>query len=70
MSSLTLSPGSGRLGDWAVRAGLALARWGRRRSARRTDRDRLLARMAAHEAAEAAVAERDRAIRSATFLPL
>lgn len=70
MNSLTYSPGSNRLGEWAVRSGLALARWGRRRAARRVDRDRLLRRMAARSAAEAAIAERDRVIRSATFLPM
>jgi hypothetical protein len=67
MNSLTYSPASNRLGEWAVRIGLALARWGRRRAARRTDRDRLIARMTAQAAGEAAIAERDRAIRSATF---
>jgi hypothetical protein len=67
MNSLTYSPGSNRLGEWAVRGGLALVRWGRRRAARRTDRDRLIARMAAQSAGEAAIAERDRTIRSATF---
>lgn len=70
MNSLTYSPGSNRLGEWAVRSGLALARWGRRRAVRRVDRDRLLRRMAARSAAEAAIAERDRVIRSATFLPM
>jgi hypothetical protein len=70
MNSLTYSPGSNRLGEWAVRSGLALARWGRRRAVRRTDRDRLLLRIASRSAAEAAIAERDRVIRSATFLPM
>ncbi|MGR0220446.1 hypothetical protein [Agromyces sp. ZXT2-6] len=70
MDSLTYSPGSNRLGEWAVRTGLALARWGRRRAARRIDRDRLLRRMAERSAADAAIAERDRVIRSATFLPM
>ena len=67
MNTLTLSPASRRLSQWAVRAGLALAAWGRRRDARRTDRDRLLGRMAEQSAADAAIAERDRAIRSSTF---
>ncbi|MEI5584876.1 MULTISPECIES: hypothetical protein [unclassified Agromyces] len=67
MNTLTLSPAAGRPAQWAVRAGLALARWGRRRAARRTDRDRLLRRAAGRAAAEAATAERDRTIRSATF---
>lgn len=70
MNALTYSPGSSRLGQWAVRGGLALARWGRRRAARRTDRDRLVRRRAAQAAAAAAIAERDRLIRSATFLPM
>lgn len=70
MNTLTLSPVSGRLSEWAVRAGLGLARWGRRRTARRTDRDRLLRRMAERSAAEDALAERDRVIRAGTFLPL
>ena len=34
MNTLTLSPVSGRLSEWAVRAGLGLARWGRRRVVR------------------------------------
>jgi hypothetical protein len=67
MNSLTYTPGSNRLGEWAVRSGLALARWGRRRAARRSDRDRLIARMAAQSAGEVAIADRDRVIRSATF---
>lgn len=67
MNSLTYSPGSNRIGEWAVRSGLALARWGLRRAARRTDRARLLRRLAWHSEAEAAIAERDRVIRSATF---
>lgn len=70
MNTLTLSPVSGRLSEWAVRAGLGLARWGRRRTARHTDRDRLLRRMAERSAAEHALAERDRVIRAGTFLPL
>jgi hypothetical protein len=70
MNTLTLSPASGRLSEWAVRMGLGLARWGRRRAARRTDRDRLLRRMAERSAGEAALAERDRVIRTGTFLPL
>ena len=70
MNSMTYSPGSNRLGEWAVRSGLALARWGVRRAARRTDRDRLTARIAAQSAAEAAIDERDRLIRRATFSPM
>lgn len=70
MNTLILSPVSGRLSEWAVRVGLGLARWGRRRAARRTDRDRLLRRMAERSAAEAALAERDRVVRAGTFLPL
>ena len=70
MNSASLAPASGRLSGWAVRSGLALARWGRRRAARRSDRDRLLRRMAAQSAADTAIAERDRMIRSSTFLPL
>jgi hypothetical protein len=70
MNSLSLSPVSGRPSEWAMRAGLGLARWGRRRAARRTDRDRLLRRMDERAAAEAALAERDRVIRAGTFLPL
>ncbi|MEV1130980.1 hypothetical protein [Agromyces sp. NPDC049794] len=66
MNSATLSPASGRLAGWAVRAGLALARWGRRRAMRRTDRERILRRMAERSAADAALAERDAALR-ATF---
>ena len=70
MNSASLAPASGRLSGWAVRSGLALARWGRRRAARRTDRDRLLRRMAAQSAAETALAERDRMLFTSTFLPL
>jgi hypothetical protein len=70
MNTLTLSPVSGRMSEWAVRAGLGLARWGHRRAARRTDRDRLLRRMAERSAAEQALDERDRLIRTGTFLPL
>lgn len=70
MNTLILSPVSGRLSEWAVRAGLGLARWGRRRAARRTDRDRLLRRMAERSAAETALAERDRVMRAGTFPPL
>jgi len=70
MNTLILSPTSGRLSEWAVRMGLGLARWGRRRAARRTDRDRMLRRMAERSAAEAALAERDRVVRAGTFLPL
>jgi hypothetical protein len=67
MNTLTLSPVSTRPSEWAVRAGLGLARWGRRRAARRADRDRLLRRMAERSAAEEAVAERDRMIRAGAF---
>lgn len=70
MNTLILSPVSGRLSDWAVRIGLGLARWGRRRDARRTDRDRQLRLMAERSAAEAARVERDRTISAGTFLPL
>lgn len=70
MNTLILSPVSGRLSDWAVRIGLGLARWGRRRDARRTDRDHQLRRIAERSAAEAALAERDRMISAGTFLPL
>ena len=70
MNSATLAPASGRLSGWAVRSGLALARWGLRRAARRSDRDRLLRRMAAQSAAETALAERDRMLRTSAFLPL
>ena len=70
MNTLILSPVSGRLSDWAVRIGLGLARWGRRRDARRTDRDRQLRRMAERSAAEAALADRDRVVRAGTFAPL
>lgn len=67
MNSATLSPTAGRLSGWAVRGGLALARWGHRRAMRRTDRERLLRRMAAQSAAASALAERDAAHRSTTF---
>jgi hypothetical protein len=70
MNSATLSPASGGLSGWAVRGGLALARWGRRRAERRTDRDRLLRRIAAQSAAESAIAERDRVIHTSAFLPM
>lgn len=70
MNTLTLSPVSGRLSEWAVRAGLGLARWGRRRVVQRTDRDHLLRRLAERAAAEEALAERDRVVRAGTFLPL
>ncbi|BDZ53474.1 hypothetical protein [Agromyces marinus] len=57
MNTLTVSPASTRVSGLAVRAGLALARWGRRRAVRRTDRERILRvlaeRSAAREAAEA-----------------
>lgn len=70
MNALTLSPVSGRLSEWAVRAGLGLARWGRRRAARRADRDRLLRRMAERSAAEAALADRDRVVRAGMLMPM
>jgi hypothetical protein len=70
MNTLTLSPVPGRLSEWAVRAGLGLARWGRRRAARRTDRERQLQRLAERAAADEALAERDRVMRAGTFLPL
>lgn len=66
MNSAALSPTAGLLSGWAVRAGLALARWGHRRAMRRTDRDLLLRRMAARSAADTALAERDAAHRSTT----
>ncbi|WP_448809591.1 hypothetical protein [Agromyces bauzanensis] len=67
MNSATLSPASGRLSEWAMRGGLALARWGHRRAMRRTDRERLLRRLADRTAAETALAERDAALRTMPF---
>ncbi|KRE26252.1 hypothetical protein [Agromyces sp. Soil535] len=69
-TALLSSPGSGLLSGWAVRSGLGLASWGLQRATRRTDRDRLLRRLEARAAAEAALAERDAIIRSAGYLPL
>ena len=70
MNTALLSPDSGLLSGWAVRSGLSLASWGLQRATRRTDRDRLLSRLEARAAAEAALAERDALIRSAAFRPL
>ena len=67
MNTALLSPSAGLLSGWAVRLGLTLASWGLARAARRTDRDRLLRRLAARAAAEAALAERDARFRSSTF---
>ncbi|WP_400993449.1 hypothetical protein [Agromyces sp. GXQ0307] len=64
MNTLTLSPAhvpaSGGLADLAVRVGLALARWGRRRTIRRTDRERMLRSLAEGSAARDAEAENAR----------
>ncbi|WP_353816657.1 hypothetical protein [Agromyces sp. SYSU T00266] len=60
MNALTLSPASGRLSELAVRAGLALARWGRRRTIRRTDRERMLRALAEQSASRAATDENAR----------
>ncbi|MRX42649.1 hypothetical protein [Agromyces kandeliae] len=60
MNTLTLSPASGLLSLLAVRAGLALARWGRRRTVRRTDRERMLRALAERSAARDAAEERAR----------
>jgi hypothetical protein len=62
-----LLPRSGMLAGWAVRGGLGLATWGLQRATRRTDRDRVLRRMEARAAAEAALAERDASYRSTMF---
>ena len=70
MNTAALSPGSGLVAGWAVRTGLDLAGWGLRRAARRTDRDRIVARLEARAAAEAALAERDALIARAGYLPL
>ena len=67
MNSALLSPRTGMLADWAVRSGLRLAGWGLQRTTRRNDRDRLLRRLEARAAAEAARAERDAQIRSTTY---
>ncbi|RZS67674.1 hypothetical protein EV187_0095 [Agromyces ramosus] len=67
MNSALLSPRTGFLADWAVRSGLGLASWGLQRAARRNDRDRLLRRLEARAAAEAALAERDAAHRASTY---
>ncbi|HEX6364692.1 MAG TPA: hypothetical protein VF000_00965 [Agromyces sp.] len=67
MNTALLQPRSGMLAGWAVRSGLVLATWGLQRATRRTDRDRLLRRIEARAAAEAALAERDAAYRSTMF---
>jgi len=67
MNTALLSPSTGVLAGWAVRSGLSLATWGMQRASRRNDRDRLLRRLAARAAAEAALAERDAAYRSSTY---
>ena len=67
MNTALLSPRTGLLADWAVRGGLSLASWGMQRATRRNDRDRLLRRLAARAAAEAALAERDTSYRSTTY---
>ena len=64
------SPRAGLLSGLAVRSGLGLASWGLARQTRRTDRDRLLRRLEARAAAEAALAERDALIHSAAHLSL
>ncbi|MGX5694930.1 hypothetical protein ACWKWP_01920 [Agromyces soli] len=69
-TSLPLSPGSGRLADWAVRGGLGLAGWGLRHARRRTDRGRRLDRHESRLVAARALAERDELHRSAGFMPL
>jgi hypothetical protein len=64
MNTLIVSPTSSTaprgLSDLAVRAGLALARWGRRRTDRRTDRERMLQAVAERSAARDAAEERAR----------
>ncbi|MGR0319992.1 hypothetical protein [Agromyces sp. ZXT2-3] len=64
MNTLTVSPASspasGGLADLAVRAGLALARWGRRRTIRRTDRERMLRALAERSASRDAADENAR----------
>jgi hypothetical protein len=67
MNTALLSPDTGLLAEWAVRSGLRLAGWGLQRAARRNDRDRLLRRLEARAAAEAALAERETAYRSSTY---
>lgn len=67
MNTALLSPSAGLLSGWAVRGGLTLAGWGLARAARRTDRDRLLRRLEARAAAEAALAERDALMKTAGF---
>jgi hypothetical protein len=67
MNTALLSPRTGILAGLAVRSGLSLAGWGLQRAARRTDRDRLLRRLEARAAAEAALAERDATYRSSTY---
>ena len=66
MNTALPSPRTGMLADWAVRSGLSLAGWGLQRATRRHDRDRLLRRLEARAAAEAALAERDATFRSST----
>lgn len=70
MNAVSLSPGSGRVAAWAVRTGLDLAGWGLRRARRRTDRDRVLARIEARAVAAAAIAERDELMRRAGYPPI
>jgi hypothetical protein len=67
MNTALLSPNTGILAEWAVRSGLTLASWGMQRAARRNDRDRLLRRIEARAAAEAALAEREATFRSSTY---
>jgi hypothetical protein len=67
MNTALLSPRSGILAGWAVRSGLSLASWGIQRASRRADRDRLLRRLEARAAAEAALAARDATYRSSTY---
>jgi hypothetical protein len=67
LSPDTRMPRTGMLADWAVRGGLSLASWGMQRATRRNDRDRLVRRLEARAAAEAALAERDASYRSTTY---
>ena len=67
MNTALPSSGSGLLSGWAVRSGLCLASWGLQRATSRTDRDRVLRRLEARAAAEAALAERDALIRNAAL---
>ncbi|WP_430646217.1 hypothetical protein [Agromyces sp. GXS1127] len=64
MNTLTVSPASSPasrgLADLAVRTGLALARWGRRRTIRRTDRERMLRAIAERSAGRDAAEENAR----------